>query len=160
MYLSTFRHFGLTLRSRTPATMVPRGLLGNRFLEPLSARVFAADGIQRVLTFIDCFNKCRWVPCAHRSNGNRGHRALSNHARAEVLSSSRNVSLPAQNAVKVSQVINSAKNSASLILTLPSDKSTMTITFLQSVHAICQKRPWQPGNLLFGCPKCNTPAIP
>ena len=81
-----WRHLGLTLRTKVLAMRWPDFLPEYLFLERISAISFAAEGIQFVEIFIPHSIMYRWVPWAHRSNGNVGHLAASNQAFAAVLS--------------------------------------------------------------------------
>ena len=114
----------------------------------MSAIWFSALGTQEVLNFMAFFSIQRCKPWAQRSNGKRGHLALSNHDRAETLSTPIVVIVFVQKEVKVSHVISKAMNSATFIETLPGSKSVMDTTLAQSSYEICQNRPDKPSKPL------------
>ena len=126
-------HRGLTFLNYLSATL-RLCLDGKNFREKISAVTFSADGIHLVLIFMDCSSRNKCVPCAHRSKGKIGQRAISIQALAEKLSSVRKVYLPEQNLAKVSHVIKAAKNSAWLIFTEPGERSLIFTTLSHSSH--------------------------
>ena len=130
------------------------------FQKHLSAIWFSALETQEVLDFIAFSNIQRCKPWAQRSKGKRGHLALSNHDRAETLSTPIDVIVFVQNEVKVSHVISKAMNSATFIKTLAGSKSVMDTTLAQSSYEICQNRPDKPSKPLRTPWKCMAPAMP
>ena len=76
------------------------------------------------------------------------------------MSVSMSVILPAQNGVKVSQVISSAKNSATFIFKFPMARATIGKSLFQSGHVSCQNKPSTPRALDYRSPKNTTPAMP
>ena len=65
-----------------------------------------------------------------------------------------------QNGVKVSQVISSAKNSATFIFTFPMVRATIGKSLYQSGYVSCQNKPSTPRALDSRLPKNTTPAMP
>ena len=76
------------------------------------------------------------------------------------MSVSMSVILPVQNGVKVSQVMSSAKNSATFILTLPMARAAMGKILFQSGYVSCQNKPSTPCVLDSPSLKNTTPAMP
>ena len=155
-----WRHLGLTLRTKVLAMRWPDFLPEYLFLERISAISFTAEGIQFVEIFIPHSIMYRWVPWAHRSNGNVGHLAASNQAFAAVLSIWRQVILLEQCSANVSQVIRRAKNSATLIFMLSGQLSWREAYPLHSSQDICQKIPPIFPQFTLGLRNWRTPAIP
>ena len=88
------------------------------------------------------------------------HRAESNHAFAVTLSTANVVILSFTKSENVSHVMRAAKNSASLMWTLPILRMGVGAIFCHASHEICQNSPEKSLWLLCGRPKCKTPAIP
>ena len=76
------------------------------------------------------------------------------------MSVSMSVILPAQNDVKVSQVIRSAKNSATFIFTFRMASATIGKRLFQSGYVSCQNKPSTPRALDSRSLKYTTPAMP
>ena len=140
-YLVRLLHLSFTLSICLSPIGCPAVFIENFFREHLSAKVLSPVGIQEARNFIECLNMCKCNPCAQRSNGKCGHLALFTQDIAVILSVTIVVYLPLQNDVNVSHVISSAKNSATLILMLPTVRDGIGLILYDSTQGICQNNP-------------------
>ena len=153
-------HLGFTLKSRAPWITWGDEAGRSTVREQTSAIPFSLEDSQEELTFIPSCIMCRWTPCAQRSNGAIGHRALLIQEQAETLSTKRVVKVPLQSSAKVSHVIRAEINSATLIWITPGARPGKRLTRIHSSHADCQNNPSAPGWAWLWSRKSITPAIP
>ena len=88
------------------------------------------------------------------------HRAESIQAFAVTLSNAKVVILSLTKSEKVSHVMRAAKNSATLMWTVPILRIDCGTIFLHVSHEICQNSPENSLWVVCWCAKCKTPAIP
>ena len=160
MKRNTLLNLGRIFFMRTPAMSCPVARLERFFLEQESAKKFALEDTHSVLILMLLWSRCKCNPCAQRSKGDIGHREETHNCLATVLSISIVVNFPEQRSAKVSNVISSAKNSATHIFTWPCLRSPKSLIPPHWCQDICQKRPPIPPPLVCGSANLITPAIP
>ena len=158
MNRKTLLNCGQFFFTRTPAMSCPVARLERFILEQESAKWFALEETHSVLILMLLSSRCKCNPCPQRSKGDFGHREESHHCFATVLSISIVVNFPEQRSAKVSNVISTAKNSATHIFTWPSLRSPKSLIPPHWCQDICQKRPPNPPPLVCGSANLITPA--